>query len=116
MTVNHNIVGDIDKIIFAFGGDIQDATPYTTDNPKFAYFQSQGYVIYCNVDGNIGWTQFGDTYLRTGRVAMDGYTMYQAMTEGEKSHDTYAHDYQVLGVNDISSFFDQNRITPIESE
>lgn len=116
MTVNHDIVGDTDKIIFAFGGDISDATPYSESNEKYAYFKSQGYVIFCNVDGNIGWTQFGPTYLRTGRVALDGFTMYQAMTEDAASHTTYGHDYEVLGITDIASFFNPNRITPITSE
>ncbi len=116
MTVNHEILGDVDKIIFAFGGDIGDAGDYSLDNEKYAYFKSQGYNIFCNVDGNIGWTQFGDQYLRTGRVALDGFTMYQAMTESGASHSTYAYDYEVLGINNISEFFNPYRITPIESE
>ncbi len=116
MTVNHEILGDIDKIIFAFGGDIGGVDGYTSDNEKFTYFKSQGYNIFCNVDGNIGWTQFGDNYLRTGRVALDGFTMYQAMTPTGASHATYAHDYEVLGINNISEFFNQYRITPIEGE
>ena len=116
MTVNHPIVGDIDKIIFAFGGDIGVVGGYTADNEKFQYFKSQGYNIFCNVDGNIGWTEFGNDYMRTGRVALDGFTMYQAMTPDAPSHGTYARDYEILGIKDISSFFNQYRITPIDSE
>jgi hypothetical protein len=116
MTVNHPIVGDIDIIIFAFGGDIGYVGGYTDDNEKYQYFKSQGYNIFCNVDGNIGWTEFGPTYMRTGRVALDGFTMYQAMTESGGSHSIYANDYEILGIKDIESFFNPYRITPIESE
>ncbi len=116
MTVNHPIVGDIDIIIFAFGGDIGLVNQYNSENEKFQYFKSQGFNIFCNVDGNIGWTEFGPDYMRTGRVALDGFTMYQAMTESAGSHGTYARDYEILGIKDIESFFNQYRITPIESE
>lgn len=116
MTVNHPILGDVDKIIFAFGGDIGGVGDYTEENAKYKYFKSQGYNIFCNVDGNIGWTQFGEGYMRTGRVALDGFTMYQSFTPEGKSHATYAHDYEVLGIKDVASFFNKNRITPIEGE
>lgn len=116
MTVNHPILGDIDIIIFAFGGDIGTVGGYTADNPKFTYFKSAGYNIFCNVDGNIGWTEFGSNYMRTGRVALDGFTMYQAMTETGRSHKTYGYDYEVLGINNVAEFFNPYRITPIESE
>ena len=116
MTVNHNILGDIDKIIFAFGGDIGTVGGYTADNEKFQYFKSQGYVIYCNVDGHAGWTEFGPDYMRTGRVALDGFTMYQYMTPEGGSHSTYTKSYELLGLHDIDEFFNPNRITPIEDE
>lgn len=116
MNVNHPIVGDTDKIIFAFGGDIGGVADYNASNPKYAYFKSAGYNIFCNVDGNIGWTQFGNGYMRQGRVALDGFTMYQAITPSGRSHATYAHDYEVLGVKNIESFFNKFRITPIDSE
>ncbi len=116
MTVNHNILGDIDKIIFAFGGDIGTVGGYTADNEKFQYFKSQGYVIYCNVDGHAGWTEFGPDYMRTGRVALDGFTMYQYMTPSGGSHTTYEKSYQLLGLHDVDEFFNPYRITPIESE
>jgi len=116
MTVNHNILGDIDKIIFAFGGDIGTVGGYTADNEKFQYFKSQGYVIYCNVDGHAGWTEFGPDYMRTGRVALDGFTMYQYMTPEGGSHGTYTKSYELLGIHDVEEFFNPYRITPIEDE
>ena len=59
-----------------FGADIGPVWGYTDDNPKFTYFKEQGFDIFCNVDGNIGWTEFGPNYVRTGRVALDGVSMY----------------------------------------
>ena len=68
------------------------------------------------MDGNIGWTEFGDTFMRTGRVALDGFTMYQAMSEDGVVHSVYAADYEQLGIHDVASFFNQYRPTPIQSE
>ena len=116
MTVNHPILGDIDKIIFAFGADIGYVGEYTDYNEKFQYFKSQGYNIFCNVDGNVGWTEFGDTFMRTGRVALDGFTMYQAMTDTAAAHTIYAKAYDVLGIHDVPTFFNPLRPTPIDSE
>jgi hypothetical protein len=102
-------VGPTNKIIFAFGADIGPVWGYTDDNAKFTYFKEQGLDILCNVDGNIGWTEFGPNYVRTGRVALDGVSMYNAITPGTPSHETYSHDFEVLGINDVASFFDPNR-------
>lgn len=115
-TVNEPILGKTDKIIFAFGADIGIVGAYTDSNEKYQYFKGEGFTIFCNVDGNIGWTEFGDTFMRTGRVALDGFTMYQAMTENAVVHSVYANDYQKLGISGISSFFNQLRPTPIDSE
>ena len=70
------IVGDTDVIIFAFGADIGDWHPYTSDNQLFSYFKSQGYNIYCNVDSSQYWVQFGENFMRMGRRNLDGYRMY----------------------------------------
>ena len=116
VTVNEPILGKVDKIIFAFGADIGHVGEYTDYNEKFQYFKSQGMNIFCNVDGNIGWTEFGDTFMRTGRVALDGFTMYQAMTEYAGAHTIYANDYEALGISGIADFFNKFRPTPIDSE
>ena len=116
VTVNEPVLGKVDKIIFAFGADIGRVGEYTDYNEKFRFFKSQGMNIFCNVDGNIGWTEFGDLYMRTGRVALDGFTMYQAMTENAAAHSIYAHAYETLGISGISEFFNKLRPTPIDSE
>lgn len=111
-----SIVGDTDKLIFAFGADIGNADKYAPENEKYAYYKSEGYKIYCNCDGNYGWMQMTDQYVRTGRMAIDGFTLYQAMTPGAGSHDRWAGNYARLGVEDIAAFFDPARPTPIDSE
>ena len=102
-------VGETDKIIFAFGADIGYVGGYTAENEKYQYFRKQGFNTFCNVDGNFGWMEYGTGFVRTGRIAIDGVTMYNAMTEGTPSHETFAKDYQLLGITDIASFFDKNR-------
>lgn len=70
------VIGDTDIIIFAFGADIGDWQPYTSDNEYFSYLKSQGFHIYCNVDSSKNWVQFGETFMRQGRRNLDGYRMY----------------------------------------
>ena len=111
-----DIIGGTDKIIFAFGADIGDASQYSDDNAKYAYYKSEGYRFFCNCDGTLGWSQLTSEYVRTGRFAIDGFTLYQAMTPDAASHDRCASNYEVLGVHDIASFFDPDRTTPIDSE
>ena len=111
-----DIIGETDKIIFAFGADIGGAGSYTMDNPKYAYYKSEGFDFFCNCDGTWGWTQIASDYVRTGRFAIDGFTLYQAMTPEGGSHERCSYNYEQLGVKDIASFFNKNRTTPIESE
>ena len=71
------ITGDTDVLIFAFGADINDWTPYTRENEFFSYLKDKGFSIFCNVDGSqTCWVQFGDDYMRQGRRNLDGYRMY----------------------------------------
>ena len=102
-------IGETDKIIFAFGADIGYVGGYTADNEKYQYFRKEGFNTFCNVDGNFGWMEFGTGFVRTGRIAIDGVTMYNAMTEGTPSHETFKKDYELLGITDIAGFFDKNR-------
>jgi hypothetical protein len=95
------IVGDTDIIIFAFGADIGDWEPYTSDNEYFTYLKSQGFSIFCNVDGSTEyWVQFGDNYMRQGRRNLDGYRMY------------YNPDL-LSDLFDVSSVWDDSRPTPV---
>ena len=102
-------IGETDKIIFAFGADIGYVGGYTADNAKYQYYRKEGFNIYSNVDGNFGWMEYGTGFVRTGRIAIDGVTMYNAMTEGTPSHETFKKDYELLGITDIAGFFDKNR-------
>jgi hypothetical protein len=109
-------VGDTDKLITAFGADIAGTEEYTTANEKYAYYKSEGYKIYCNCWGTWAWCQFGPDYLRTGRFAIDGFTLYQAITPDGNSYKNCSYNYGKLGVNNIADFFDPNRTTPIDGE
>ena len=103
------VIGPTNKIIFAFGADIGPVGGYTESNQKYMYYKEQGFDIFCNVDGNIGWTEFGSQFVRTGRVALDGVSMYNAINPDTASHKTYSRDFEILGITDIESFFDPNR-------
>ena len=76
------LVGDTDIVIFAFGADLGDWMGYSTGNEKFNYMKNQGFNIFCNVDSNQYWVQFGSDvqnggqYMRQGRRNLDGYRMY----------------------------------------
>lgn len=94
------IVGNTDVLIFAFGADIADWQPYTSDNQYFTYLKSQGFNIYCNVDSSQYWVQFGNTYMRQGRRNLDGYRMY------------YNPD-MLSDLFDVSQAWDSNRPTPV---
>ena len=96
------IVGPTNIIIFAFGVDIGGAAPYTSDNTngKFDYLKSQGFDIYCNVDSQKYFVQFGENFMRQGRRNLDGYRMY------------YDPDL-VSDLFDASQVFDSARPTPV---
>lgn len=95
------IVGNTDVLIFAFGADIGDWHPYTHDNEYFSYYKSQGFDIYCNVDGSTTyWVQFGNDFMRQARRNLDGYRMYY-------------NPELVSDLFDVSSVWDSNRPTPV---
>ena len=100
-----NIVGPVDTIIFAHGNDIGDWTGYSSDNEKYAYFSSAGYHFYCNVDSSQPyWVQITDSYVRQGRIDLDGYQLYQS-SQGL----TTVLDNMFLA----SQVFDSSRPTPV---
>lgn len=94
------VIGDTDIIIFAFGADIGDWQPYTSENEYFTYLKSQGFHIYCNVDSSKNWVQFGSNYMRQGRRNLDGYRMYY---NPELLEDLF----------DVASVWDASRPTPV---
>ncbi len=105
------ITGPIDTIIFAHGSDLQGASDYSYDNEKFAYFKSVGYNYYSNVDGSVPyWNQIRSNYVRTARINIDGYRLWQAMQGNQNS----IADMEILGIHDIEDWFDYARPTPVE--
>lgn len=93
------IVGECDKIIFAFGTDITGVEDYT-GHPKFEFLKSKGFNYFCNVDSHQYWIQLRDNYFRMGRRNLDGYRMYY---NPELLSDLF----------DASQVFDPARPTPV---
>lgn len=99
------IVGKVDTIIFAHGNDIGTWEGYSSDNEKYAYYNSAGYHFYCNVDGSTPyWVQITDSYVRQGRIDVDGYRLWLC----EQGEDT-----SLSRLIDTSGIFDSARPTPV---
>lgn len=100
-----NIVGPVDTIIFAHGNDIGDWKGYAADNEKYNYYKSAGYNFFCNVDGSVPyWVQITDTYVRQGRIDLDGYMLYKEnIGESTVCDDMF----------DAANVFDSRRPTPV---
>ena len=95
------VVGTTDVLIFAFGADISDWTPYSHENAYFNYYKSMGFNIYCNVDGSVkAWVQIGSDYMRMGRRNLDGYRMYY-------------NPGLLEDLFDVETAWDDNRPTPV---
>lgn len=94
------IVGDTDVIIFAFGADIGDWQPYSSDNELFTYLKGQGFNIFCNVDSSQNWVQFGSSFMRQGRRNLDGYRMYY-------------NPEMLTDLFEVSEVWDSSRPTPV---
>ena len=48
--------------------------------------------------------------MRSARIDLDGYRLYQAMIGNENS----LADLAIIGVHDVESFFDYSRVQPVE--
>ena len=70
------VVGETNTIIFAHGTDLETWGDYSDTNEKFQHFYSEGFRVFCNVDGSQYATHFGNGYLRQGRRNIDGYRIY----------------------------------------
>lgn len=69
------IVGDTDVFIYPFGNDISGLDGYS--GAKFDSMYNAGYRFFCNVDASCPyWVQIHDTYMRQGRINLDGYRLY----------------------------------------
>lgn len=103
---------DADILIYPKGADIGDWRGYTSSDQKkegclskFNYLYGKGFRYFCNVDSSQYWIQYGDTYIRTGRRALDGYNFYIDITENKgRFKDLWA---------DTRNIFDSVRPTPV---
>lgn len=100
-----NIIGPTDIIIFAHGADIGSWQGYSDDNPQYAYFKSEGFNYFCNVDGSQkAWLQITSDYVRQGRINLDGYMLYKA-SQGNTD--------VIEDLFDVNTVFDSRRPTPV---
>lgn len=76
-----SIVGETNVIVFAHGVDLEDWGDYSETNEKFNYYFSQGFNVFCNVDGSSPYlTRFCGNYLRQGRRNLDGIRFHYNLT------------------------------------
>lgn len=99
------ILGDVDILIYPFGGDIANWHEYSGD--RYKYLKEKGFSYFCNVDGSAQyWVQLNDNYLRQGRMNLDGIRMYE---------DLYGGKNRVAPFFDVKSVFDKARPLPVPS-
>ena len=71
------IVGDTDVLIYPFGEDIAGVEDYS--GAKYKSMYDAGFRIFCNVDASQDyWVQIHDSYVRQGRINLDGYRLYHS--------------------------------------
>ncbi len=105
-----NIVGPVDTIIFAHGNDIGNWKDYdAATNPLYAYYKSQGFNFYANVDASSEyWVQIRDGYVRQGRIDCDGLQMWRAKS-GQAKKNVFKELF------DVDSVFSDARPTPVSA-
>ncbi len=81
------VVGETDTIIFAFGQDLAGWNEDYTATDKFRYMKSQGFDVFCNVNGMVHSLQIGDSYVRMGRRNLDGFRLWQCVFGGSTMMD-----------------------------
>lgn len=95
------LIGPTDIIIFPFGSDIGNWTPYKDNNERFTYLKSLGFRYFCNVDASkTTWMQLGTDYFRQARRNLDGYRMF------------YSPD-SLKDLFNVPDVFDPARPTPV---
>lgn len=92
------ILGTTPILIYPFGADISDGTPYDENNMKFKYLENQGFRIFCNVDASIhSWGQLGENYYRNARINIDGLRFQSTI---EKKNATLDQFFSVEDIYD----------------
>lgn len=95
------IVGETDVLIYPFGEDIAGAEEYT--GVKFKTMYDEGFRIFCNVDASQDyWVQIHDSYMRQGRINLDGYRLYHSPN-------------LIKSLIDANTVIDSARPTPVPS-
>ena len=104
-----SLIGPTDILLYPYGNDIADWHAYKEDNPRFKYLESKGFRYFCNVDASTPyWMQMGNNYLRMARRNLDGYRLYEDMTQTDPSKK------RLSDLFDAAQIFDSARPTPVE--
>ncbi|MCH8614152.1 polysaccharide deacetylase family protein [Arsenicicoccus dermatophilus] len=75
------ILGDTPLMIYPFGADIGDASPYSPGNPKFAFLHgTEKFDYFFGVDGTTPhWVQLSGQVFRQSRANVDGISLQRAL-------------------------------------
>ena len=104
-----SLIGPTDILLYPYGNDIADWHAYKDDNPRFQYLESKGFRYFCNVDASTPyWMQMGNNYLRMARRNLDGYRLYEDMTQTDPAKK------RLSDLFDAAQIFDPARPTPVE--
>lgn len=95
-----SLVGDVDILMYPFGTDIGDRTPYDPEDETYAYLKEEGFVYFCAMDISTSPVQAASEYKRCNYRNLDGYRMYQ---------DLYQNAGRFADLLDFQSVYDQNR-------
>ncbi len=95
-----SLLGDVDILLFPSGYDIGGKNTYDQDNEIYAYLEEQGFRYFCAMDISGSFTQKTASYLRCNYQNLDGYRMYQDLTQ-----DTA----RFSGILDFTDIYDQTR-------
>jgi Polysaccharide deacetylase len=75
------LIGDTHELIFPFGADISDVTPYSSANAKYDYLnQVEHFTYFFNIDASRdAWMQLTPGSLRQARIDLDGITLQRSL-------------------------------------
>lgn len=75
------LIGDTHELIFPFGADISDVTPYSPANAKYEFLHGvEHFDYFFNVDASRdAWMQLTPGSLRQARIDVDGITLQRSL-------------------------------------
>ncbi len=102
------ILGDVRIFVFGHDSDIEEVeNAYSPDNKKLAYYESEGYCIFCtSARGANSREMTGRNYLKSVRFPLTPYALHGTYT----GTDQWAGEtIRALGIKNIAVFLDHAR-------